>query len=129
MSVCLDLFFNTVENSQLKEVNEKNIDVYLSHNLENDMGINFEDYSCQLSVYKLLPCYVDSQVKEFDEILTKINQEIDYGSNPIIVFDIQRIVGQIDKNKNLRLTKVHNKLLGENKSYDAIMNLLINFFS
>ena len=101
MSRSCEIFFNPKVDATIAEERGLDVDVFLSHDYEDDRDIPFSKYSCELSVYKLFPQHSDRIVRSFVECYHRTRPQIDYSEPPMLVFDMQELVGFIDAEQGL----------------------------
>ncbi len=108
MSTSCEIFFNRRRDATIAEERGLDVDIFLSHDYEDDQGIPFSRYSCELSLHKLLPQHSDRVVRNFVERYSGIRGDIDYSELPILVYDMQELVGFIDAERGLAVSEESN---------------------
>ena len=93
MSRNCQVFFNAKSEVKLKGFSSLDVDLRLSHDYVDDRELIFSRYSCELCTYKLLPDFSARIVDSFVRAYAEIRNCIDFGTSPMLVFDIQELVG------------------------------------
>lgn len=101
MSDSCSLFFNLVADSNISEIQTRDIDLFLSHDFEDDRNLRFSDYACQLRLYKLSPRVAGRVADDFVNHYAQLRSAIDYKRPPMLVYNVDELVSFVSENGNL----------------------------
>ncbi len=104
MSVSCSLFFNIKDREKFVERHSQDIDLCIAEGYVNDFGINFESFSHQLCIYKLIDRFAERISTDFMCNYRDVLSTVDHSISPILVFNVQTLIGTINESGIIMLS-------------------------